>query len=230
MHFIMLLVLTIGEQGAQNVPAHHSQPAHLRVIVNVRSTNFCTAMHTMVLPLGYITRVNEDNIETLAVGASNLSKNQSIIKSNISVREISYDTAQNLTLADRVMNESWRRFPRGTAQSIDGLRQRLQNIIDLQRALVNKYMQVGEGYEGCIGSAENLCSSLRGDKTGTSAWRGYFEMLAAVNAIADPEGVAVASAHDIAHFARPSQIGAQLDLQEAAFVQEITAAGRTCGI
>ena len=74
---------------------------------------------------------------------------------HIAMRETTWIVDQNLALADRVMNASWNRYPRGTDANVDAMRQRLQNIVDLQRALVNKYYGALTANDGCIGNADD---------------------------------------------------------------------------
>jgi hypothetical protein len=217
-------------------PTQTPDTSRLHIIVTVKSSVFCTSMKTMTLPIGYITRVNEDAMSVLADDGRRLAERYptdddaksvntwSRLTAAISMEEITYQLFQNLVAADNVMNESWRRFPRGTDSNIDSMRQRLQNVVDLQRALVNEYVQVTHAGDSCVGER---CS---GPGHSAALNSGDLVALADLHVATDPEDIAEANAHDIAHFGSIAAKERQLDLQEAAFSEEIKAAGHTCGL
>ena len=228
--------------GAQGSPSSSPGPERLRVIVTVKSSTFCNAMKSMTLPLAFITHQDSramsamaDDIERLLEkhatpeDAARRNRWSSFTATN-SLRELTWDLNQNLVLADRVMNDSWNRYPRGVNANVDAMRQRLQNIVDLQRAVVNKYTRVMSLGDSCVSSAQKACSSAI-DATELAQLRaGDVAALADLQNAVDPEDLPDASAHDVAHFGSVAAIKRQLDLQQAAFAEEAIAAGKTCGI
>lgn len=52
------------------------------------------------------------------------------------------------------MARSWKAVPQGADPQVDTMRQRLQNLIDLQRPLTANYTQLAEIYYGNEGNAQ----------------------------------------------------------------------------
>jgi hypothetical protein len=52
----------------------------------------------------------------------------------------------NIVLEDSYMNQSWKDYPHGSDPVVDALRQHAQNLIDLQRALADRYEAFAERY------------------------------------------------------------------------------------
>jgi hypothetical protein len=55
------------------------------------------------------------------------------------IETVANEIYANLVLEGKIMNESWKEYPAGTDPHIDALRQHLQNMMDLQRGLADKY-------------------------------------------------------------------------------------------
>ena len=115
------------------------------------------------------------------------------------------------------MNRSWKDYPKGKFPSIDGLRQRMQNLMDLQRSLANTYM-----------------SFTYSDNRGREFWKisrspAAWTSLRTRRLTQRPE-VPQASVHDVAVAGNVSDVVKELRLQEMAFSAEIIGAGDTCGI
>lgn len=231
--------------AAPTTPSPPPQPSRLKVIVTVKTTAFCTSIRTMALPLGFIARKDSDAIAALAAyerralrpyGLPGDSRNVALWSqrtARIAMHETTWNLNQNLALADQVMNASWKSFPRGTDANVDAMRQRLQNIIDLQRAVVNKFIGALNADDGCVASSDDgsqpCAVTVGGAATSPEALEDAFALVGP-QATPNPEDLAEFSAHDIAHFGRAAQVERQLYLQEAAFANEVTAAGHTCGI
>ena len=248
-------MLAVLLAAALATPSPKPTPA-LKVIVNEKSTNFCTSIRTMAVPIGYVTRRNDqafgaidhrmvtflENIRGVsAADAGELQALASALDDDdiygpmndldvVQMDKIAYDIMQNLTLEDNVMKQSWKQYPQGKFPTIDGLRQRLQNLMDLQRSLANSYMSFTSTYLDNRGQArfsENTASFkslLRNTILGLSS------ALAASHAEVDPEIAPQASAHDIATRGDVKEVVKELRLQELAFTSEILTAGDTCGI
>lgn len=228
----------------------------LKVIVNVKSTAFCSAVKSMAVPLGYVTKRNElgfsamnhsmlkfmENTQGItATTAADLRSLDSSLddaemytpSNDVTVSQmysIAFAITQNLTLEDQVMNDSWKKYPKGTSPNVDALRQRMQNLMDLQRSLANKYLQFAEVYRDNEGNAKLstnpalLKAFLRETLLGMSA------ALMDSKGQVDPEILPQASAHDTARNGNVAQVVKELRLQELAFSTEILTAGDTCGM
>ncbi len=229
---------------------------HLKVIVTVKSTTFCTAVRNMAVPIGYVTRRNEEAFGAIdhsllkflegvrGVSAANVSDMQSLESelddtdiytpmSTLSVmqmQKISYEIFQNLTLEDQVMDRSLKQYPKGASPTVDALRQRMQNLMDLQRGLANQYEEFNSIYLDNMGrgkftdDAASFKSLLRNTILGLSS------ALAAAHRESDPELLPQADAHDVAFSGSVAGIVKELRLQDLAFSNEIVTAGDTCGI
>lgn len=243
---MMLATLVASAPAAQ--PAAHA-PDRLRIIVTVKSSTFCSAMRSMALPIGFVTRVNLDALSSIiddarqgmalsgaAGGAAYYDALQtkeapgapvqtwSPLTAGIHAQATAQDVRNNLMIADDLMNASWQRYPRGTNVDVDGFRQRLQNLIDLQRATLNDLEGASAYYFHGLGSPPHPPSTLR------EAREADADAALLERTTSDPEDLPERSAHDVAHFGSPLQVREQLDLQESAFAKEITVAGQTCGI
>lgn len=231
----MIAVILIAAllQAPTSTSQPSQAPGRLRIIVTVKSTAFCTAFRKMAVPIGFIAQRDDAAFSNLASPTPTRSpvpeRDWSALTEMIAERETSWQVAQNLVLADNVMNASWQKFPRGADANVDRLRQRLQNIIDLQRAINNAYLSVGFGTDNCISSAGRTCR--RDAHVDVSGELRRADTLAHKNQIqtSDPEDFPEADVHTIAHFGSITEIKYQLDLQELAFQKELQAAAATCG-
>lgn len=254
-------LIVAGLIAAAPLPTAIPQPGppRLRIITTVKSTPFCTAVRKMAIPIGFINRRNDDAFQALvgnirrALSATGSAESngpvpvsqQSVGNAMIATRETTYQVIQNLVSEDDLMNEEWARSPRGSDPNVDALRQRLQNMMDLQRALANRFEQAGDAYTNCVGSravgsrddqdnddvSHLSCSGGANVGSVKLGFRyGGAKALADLQTTNDPEDLPEVSAHDIAHFGTAEDIAEQLLLQEEAFVAEIVPAGKTCGI
>lgn len=62
------------------------------------------------------------------------------------IETIANEIYANLTLEDSYMKQSWTDFPRGADPTVDALRQRAQNMMDLQRAVADRYQAFAGSY------------------------------------------------------------------------------------
>lgn len=244
MMFGMMLATLVA-----SAPAAQPVPNRLRIIVTVKSSTFCSAMRSMALPIGFVTRVNLDALSSMIGDAQQglalsgdagpaayydaLQRKEapgaavqtwSPLTAGIHAQATEQDIRDNLVTADDLMNASWQRYPLGANADVDGFRQRLQNLVDLQRALLNDLDGASSYYFHGLGSAPHRPSTLQQARQADAA-AALLEQTTS-----DPEDLPDSSAHDVAHFGSPLQVREQLDLQERAFAKEITTAGQTCGI
>jgi hypothetical protein len=247
--FLVLAVLVLATPAPQPTPP-------LKVIVNEKSTNFCSSVRKMAVPIGYVMRRNdeafaaidhrllrflEDTAGVSPADASDVAGLQSALDDDaiygptndldvMQMDKIAYEIMQNLTLEDQVMNQSWKDYPKGKFASIDGMRQRLQNLMDLQRSLANKYMEFTSTYLDNRGQAQFAENAASFKALLRSTILGLSGALAASHAQVDPEVPAQANVHDIATAGNVTAVVKELRLQELAFSSEVIGAGDTCGI
>lgn len=177
----MLLSLLTGVMLAvAPAPAPTALPTLPPLIVHTHTSAACTALHQYFLPIGYVTRRNDQafgalaysvrkfvagvypsDVPTLAelnaaqtgindsggdsadAGGPNqedtLLYGPSQILDAARIRDVANQIYANLVTEAKYMNESWKEYPAGTDPHVDELRQHLQHLMDLQRALADKY-------------------------------------------------------------------------------------------
>lgn len=246
---LALAVIALATPSPQPTPP-------LKVIVNEKSTNFCSSIRKMAVPIGYVTRRNDEAFGAIdhrlvrflentrgvsGTGAGEVQALASALDDDAiygpmnavdveQMDKIAYDIMQNLTLEDNVMRQSWKDYPRGKFPTIDGLRQRLQNLMDLQRSLANSYMSFTSTYLDNRGQARFAQDAASFKTLLREIILGLSSALASSHAQVDPEIAPQASAHDIATHGDVKAVVKELRLQELAFTSEILTAGDTCGI
>jgi hypothetical protein len=248
-----LLLSTILLADATAAPQATTAPtAPLRVIVTVKSSTLCSAVRKMAIPIGYVNRRNDDAFSSINrtmyaflkqnVGAKPISVSEQILQnaggdtgpevapintySILSMNKTAWQIAQNVTLESSVMQRSWKEFPKGKDANVDALRQRLQNLMDLQNALENKIMSFTQGV---LDNAGNVSTPQLTALLGESL-AGQAAALQASQQQSDPEMTPVESAADLAKSGTEAQVVRELRLQEIAFSTEIVKAGTVCGI
>jgi hypothetical protein len=210
------------------------------------------------LPIGYVNRRNEDAFATIDRSMiAMLAQNRGVsvqspadaglqqinpdvdtgpevtplnTVSILQMNKIAWEIAQNVTLESKVMERSWRDFPKGKDENVDALRQRLQNMMDLQNALENKIMSFTETSMDNSGMADQAANATQFASMLQASVYGQLAALAEARSQKDPEMAPAASASEIAKYGTQADIVKQLRLQEIAFSSEITKAGNTCGI
>lgn len=157
------------------------------------------------------------------------------------LRQTVFEVEQNLTLAEDVLNRSWKESPKGANADVDAMRQRLQNLVDLQRSLLGKYQQVLEWIDNpclvetnahslyCIREA-STSQMLTVDGIRALMRAGLSDQLVTPSELTDPEHAADKVAHDVARYGTAADVDKQLTLQELAFSNEMQLAGKSCGI
>lgn len=248
-----LLLSTVLLADATAAPQPTTAPqAPLRVIVTVKSSTLCNAVRKMAIPIGYVNRRNEDAFSSINrimykylkqnAGNKPISASEQILQNAggdtgpdvhpintftiLSMNKTAWQIAQNVTLESAVMQRSWKEFPQGKDANVDAMRQRLQNLIDLQNALENKIMSFTQGVldNTDLASTPRLTAMLGESLAGQAA------ALRASQQQSDPEMEPMASASDLAKTGSEAEIVKELRLQERAFSSEIVKAGTVCGI
>ena len=212
----MIVPFLISALVAAADPAPAATAAPPEIIHTVTSEQ-CSTLHKMTLPVGYVAKVNDqafgamalstskflkhfmpgdaptaadiqsalgntpDNNQNSSIQESGIGQNQTanngtgtaLTASESSGREddpILYGPGQtlnaaridavaqqiygNIELERKYMNESIKEYPPGTDARVDQLRERAQNLIDLQQALADRYDQFAFTYLSNIGAAQ----------------------------------------------------------------------------
>jgi hypothetical protein len=243
------IVATAATPGPRPTP-------QLKVIANVKSDSLCSSLHDTIVPVAYVTHRDDEAFAALnhsmlkflqqipGVRASSIADlntldtsldnaelySPSAELSVVQMNKIADEIAQNVTLEGRVMDASWKHYPKGKFSNVDAFRQRLQNMIDLQRALEEKYFQFTQMYLDNRNQEQYAPNVSVFEAFLHETIAGYGSALAAAQGQSDPEVPPKADAHDVARSGSIAQVVEELRLQELAFAQEIVTAGRTCGI
>jgi len=251
---IVLAAVVAAAPAPTPAPARTLQP--LKVIVTVKSRTFCSSVRTMAVPIGYVTRRNDEAFAAInhsvlrffesvrGVSSATVHDMQTLDSelddaaiytptgalSTMKVNQIAYDIMQNLTLEDKVMRDSWAKYPKGLFPTIDAMRDRLQNLMDLQRALAGRYIQFASIYTDNAGQAKFAEDAATFKSLLRDTILGQASALAHANDLSELETPSPEAVHDIAHTGSVADVVKQLKLQEAAFSTEIVEAGNSCGI
>jgi hypothetical protein len=124
-------------------------PPAIKTIVHVKSSPVCTEFRQLVLPLALIQQKNGGLMQYIRKQTQEYRKfSLSMFHNPDLLHASNIDAAattilQNLAPLNKLLAESWKRSPKGTNRKIDAIRQRVQNIADLQRAIANQEVQFG---------------------------------------------------------------------------------------
>lgn len=249
----MLAIILLAAVAAMPSPQPTPQ---LKVIVNVKSSSFCSSVRSLAVPIGYVTRRNDQAFaaidhsvlkfmeDTPRLSSTTVAELQRLGSSLddaatytpsgeldvMHMNQIAYAIVQNLTLEDRVMEDSWKEYPRGKFPEIDSFRQRMQNLLDLQRALAEKYMAFSGTYLDNRGQArfQQDPAQFKGFLRDTLV--GLTSALTASRTQKDPEILPQASVEKTAKYGTVADVVKEMRLQEFAYSSEVIQAGDTCGI
>lgn len=150
---LSLVMLAIVSAASPSSPA-----APLKEIARVRSSAVCATLHDLVLPAARVSKdvrplmVSLDgNVRTIAavikdMDAENGTGHDSAAAVFVSslttlpAANADWEAAQILVKLfdiDRLLLASYAKYPHGRSGAVDSLRQRVQNMVDLQRAYTN---------------------------------------------------------------------------------------------
>lgn len=237
----------------------------LKTITTVRASAFCNTVRSLAVPVGFVNQRNDEAFDAInramlkfvannkTVGSASQNElatmaneyddsatyNPRNTASMNQLSEIVWQINQNLSLEDDVMQKSWTKYPQGKDEQIDLMRQRLQNLIDLQRSMASNYTALATMYFDNIGMAATHTDQQSGDAGDAAKFKAVlrnviFGQVAAM-ALAnrpdyDASGAAQANASNVAQAGTLADVVEQLRLQEDAFRPEIVRAGNACGI
>jgi hypothetical protein len=133
-------------------------PTPLKVITHVHASPVCSSLHDLVVPAAKITKqvqpliqALEHNVDSIhrilrelgpaagtgadGAGAIFLDRLTTLPIANAEWRAT--QILAKLQEIDKILAASYAQFPPGTNRNVDALRQRIQNLVDLQRAYAN---------------------------------------------------------------------------------------------
>lgn len=237
----------------------------LKTITTVKASAFCNTVQSLAVPVGFVNQRNDEafdainramlkfieNNKTTGSASQNELANMANeyddsatyngrnTASMNQLSEIVWQINQNLSLEDDVMQKSFKKYPPGQDEQIDLMRQRLQNLIDLQRSMAANYTALAEMYFDNMGMASTHTDQQSGDAGDAAQFKAILRnvIFGQVSAMAlanrpdyDASGAARSNASSVAHSGSLSDVVKQLHLQENAFRPEIVRAGNACGI
>lgn len=139
---VLLAVLIADSAVAQAAP----EP---KTIIRVKAGPVCGVLRELVVPLAVVQRKNELLMVQMQRDTSEYKRlSDSVFRDGMILHSSNIDAAattvlQNLASIDALLAKSWQQSPAGKNPKVDALRQRVQNIVDVQRAVANKERQFG---------------------------------------------------------------------------------------
>lgn len=119
-------------------------PAPLKTIINVKTSAFCAQVYDLIIPFEGIRAQNAALRMQMARLEGELEKrNGSVFEPDwlaffgSKMDSLATATAQNLDAADALLAQSWKQRPKGVNTKADAIRQRMQGVVDAERALNN---------------------------------------------------------------------------------------------
>jgi hypothetical protein len=146
-------------------------PALPKTIIRIKSSPVCSAFRQLVLPLALVQKNNHGLMRIIQresdayrkASDAYFARNAQLLHS-ANIDAAATTMLQNLTLMDALLARSWEQSPKGRNPKVDALRQRVQNIVDLQRAVANREVQFG-GFLKDIDGLDEMAASM--DAIGT---------------------------------------------------------------
>lgn len=246
------------------VPAPSPTPT-LKTIVTVKVTTFCNQVRKLGLPIAFVNARNDEAFDAINRSMLDFLKANrglsAVSQAEVTSLDNEYDDAatynahnsvsmnklsqivwqinQNLSLEDQYMAKSWNEVPAGKDRQVDAMRQRLQNLIDLQRSLAANYTSLAEMYFDNEGNAAFHVDQQTGDTGDVVAYKSALRniifgeagaMVEARQGKVDPNAYTEPEAGETAKAGTMQDVVRQLTLQEMAFKPEILKAGDVCGV
>lgn len=238
------LIFVAAVNTTSPMPSPYPTASPLRIIVTVKASSFCSAVRSMAAPIGFVVHKNDEAFSSLIANPPSLDpRDPNRFAAAIATAKIMYAVVHNLVLAEDILRRSWTQYPQGKDSNIDALRQRLQNLIDLQRGITNDYYVLGHGDDSELANSgadtsgdtgRPLRLHVRPVVTGSGIIGGMREADAEaaidISHERDPEQFPVADARAMALHGHAREQEREFDLQQYAFSSEFTTALKTCGL
>jgi len=259
MRVLIAILLAIDVPAVQSTPA--PQQSALPVIARIKANSLCGALKELALPVALVVQRNDGDfigvqkailrfaggsvssghapvagdppqagdLDESGNDASLYTPERTIAAANID--RLTMTILTNLAEADRLMTRSWKLHPAHTDPAYDAFRQRVQNVIDLQRVLAFRLDDVAGMYFSNAGTGSFLRSAEAAEfQSGLDNAIGT-ELRADVQAedplTLDPAHLPSGDVAAIKH-GSASQVAAALRVQKTALALESVHLGRTC--
>jgi hypothetical protein len=259
MRLLLALLLAIDVPAVQSTPS--PEPTALPEIARIKATSVCHALKELALPVALVVQRNDRDFVDVrrailrfagaSVGpgtppiagdsaragdldesgndASTYTPERTMAASNID--RLTFTILTNLAEADRVMNLSWKLHPAHKDPAYDAFRQRVQNVIDLQRVLAFRLDEVAGTYFSNAGTMSFLrnaeAAEFQSRLDGTIGMQLRADVKAEDPLTLDPAHL---PAGDVAATKRgsASEVATALRVQKLALALESEHLGRTC--
>jgi hypothetical protein len=151
-----MLLLALVLAAASPAPS----PPPLKTIIRLRASPTCSALHNLVLPLArvhqrnavYLTSIKRYESKYIKYAGSIFEGGRMLYAANID--QAASNIVYNLHQMDRLLRESYESLPPGKNSQVDAMRQRVQNIVDVERAIANTYIKFAGGVVDAYGNDE----------------------------------------------------------------------------
>jgi len=133
----ILAALVIG------AAAPRPSPSPPPTILRERVSPVCSTLHQLVIPLAQMNLKDKPVINAIHAAGVQLGKyrgtrlGDGVFLYSSRIDMLYTKVLENLTEMDRYLITSYHAYPQGTNGKVDALRQRVQNVMDLERTLVN---------------------------------------------------------------------------------------------
>ena len=247
--FVLALV-TAATPSPKPYPVFQPPPT----IIQERVSPVCSTLHKVVLPLARMQNQYRTSVAAIKQDELQLAKySKTKLQDGVQLYAAKIDQeSTNLIGAihqiEELLQESYAIYPVGKVAKVDALRQRVQNIVDLQRATADRYAEIyGTIVDNYGTDVLQSVSSAFGSSSpsGSSPSTGYDTMPNAATPAPPPQfntppplpadydprlaskAPAVISAHAI-KYDRLSQLNASLVGQGRSLIQQALIAARDC--
>lgn len=226
-------------------PAATPTPPPLREIIHVRSSPVCQVLHDLIAPFAVVQRENQPWNVQLATNSRKLAERLDEIRrlsgpfgpsptsdGTAILASANMDTAAanilvNVASLDGPLRESYRRTPPGENAKVDALRQRVQNLVDLERALAFAESALSSSILDANGDAEIQSASAAFQRSSMNAGIAPLPPLPTPDPNADTDPVDGMSSRDL-HYAPASALAAAVAAQGRDLVPAALEVARAC--
>lgn len=127
--------------GAVTTPQPAAMPPP--TILRERVGPTCTTLHDLVLPLARLHQQFRAHFARIGAAESQFKKYAGDrIPTNMFAYQIDMEASnllEKIHQVETLLIKSYAKYPRGKVPKVDALRQHVQNVVDLERAIANKY-------------------------------------------------------------------------------------------
>lgn len=114
-------------------------------IIRERVSPVCSALHQLVIPLAQMNIKNKALTDKIKINYAQIQKYMATrLGDGVFLRvaqndQLATNLLTNIHEVEMDLVKSYRQYPQGTNAKVDALRQRVQNVIDIERSIANIY-------------------------------------------------------------------------------------------